>query len=79
MANADGGWSGITRDQFTRALDSLPADFRAVFELRAYGEAYDQIADQIAARLAISREVVSARLRLARALLTDLLMPARLA
>jgi len=70
MADADRSWTGITREQFIRALESLPADFRAVFELRLYGQAYDQIA----AHLAISREAVSARLRLARALLRDLLL-----
>jgi DNA-directed RNA polymerase specialized sigma24 family protein len=70
MADADGIWTAITRDQYIRALDSLPADFRAVFELRAYGQAYDQIA----ARLSISREAVSARLRAARALLRDSLL-----
>ena len=73
MANES--WTGITRDQFNRALDSLPADFRAVFQLRAGGEAYDQIA----ARLAISREAVSVRLQVARALLTERLQSPRAA
>jgi RNA polymerase sigma factor (sigma-70 family) len=71
----DGSWTVITREQFIRALESLPADFRAVFELRAYGEAYDQIA----ARLAISREAVSTRLRAARSLLRDNLLSPRTA
>jgi RNA polymerase sigma factor (sigma-70 family) len=73
MADADGRWTGITREQFIQALESLPADFREVFELRAGGHAYDQIA----ARMAISREVVSANLRQARTLLRGLLLPAR--
>ena len=75
MRDADSSWTGITREQFIGALESLPADSRAVFELRAYGQAYDQIA----ARLAISREAVAARLRLARGLLRNFLVPQRLA
>jgi RNA polymerase sigma factor (sigma-70 family) len=75
MADAEGIWTAVTREQFLRALDSLPADFRTVFELRAYGQAYDQIA----ARLAISREAVSVRLRTARALLRDNLLAPRMA
>jgi len=71
----EGIWTAITREQFIRALDSLPADFRAVFELRAYGQAYDQIA----AQLAISREAVSVRLHAARSLLRDNLLQPRTA
>jgi DNA-directed RNA polymerase specialized sigma24 family protein len=75
MGDAHRTWAGISRDQFIGAVASLPAEFRAVFELRAYGQAYDQIA----ARLAISREAVAARLRLARSMLRDLLLSPRLA
>jgi RNA polymerase sigma factor (sigma-70 family) len=75
MADADRTWTGITREQFNCALESLPADFRAVFELRVYGQAYDQIA----AQLAISREAVGVRLRLARSILREQLLAPRLA
>lgn len=75
MADANRSWTGITREQFIGAVESLPAEFRAVFELRAYGQAYDQIASH----LAISREAVGARLRLARALLRQMLLAPRLA
>jgi DNA-directed RNA polymerase specialized sigma24 family protein len=74
MADPDGIWTGITREQFTRALESLPADFRAVFELRAGGQPYDQIA----ASLAISREAVGLRLGRARSMLAESLAPPRL-
>ena len=50
-------------------MKSLPEESRVVFELRAFGHAYDQIAEQ----LQISREAVTARLRLARTLLRDTL------
>jgi DNA-directed RNA polymerase specialized sigma24 family protein len=75
MADADRSWTGITREQFIGAVEALPAEPRAVFELRLCGHAYDQIAS----RLAISRDAVSARLRLARALLRDMLLAPRLA
>jgi RNA polymerase sigma factor (sigma-70 family) len=75
MADAEGIWTAVTREQYLRALDSLPDDFRAVFELRAYGQPYDEIA----ARLAISREAVSVRLHAARALLRDRLVAPRMA
>jgi DNA-directed RNA polymerase specialized sigma24 family protein len=75
MADVHRTWTGITREQFIGALAALPTEFRAVFELRACGHAYDQIA----ARLAISREAVAVRLRLARSILRDLLLAPRLA
>jgi RNA polymerase sigma factor (sigma-70 family) len=72
MGDADRSWTGITREQFRRAVEALPPDSRAVFELRTFGQAYDQIA----AQLEISREAVGVRLRLARALLRDALVGA---
>ena len=72
MGDEDRTWTAVTREQFMRAVESLPAEPRAVFELRVVGAAYDQIA----AHLQISREAVSARLRLARALLRDALVGA---
>jgi DNA-directed RNA polymerase specialized sigma24 family protein len=72
MGDEDRTWTGITREQFIRALEGLPAEPRIVFELRAFGQAHEQIA----AHLQISREAVTARLRLARALLKDALLGA---
>jgi len=72
MGDEDRTWTAVTREQFLRAVEALPAEPRAVFELRAFGHAYDQIG----AHLQISREAVSARLRLARALLRDALVGA---
>jgi RNA polymerase sigma factor (sigma-70 family) len=65
MGDADRSWTAVTREQFVQAVESLPEESRVVFELRAFGHAYDQIAEQ----LQISREAVTARLRLARTLL----------
>lgn len=72
MANADRSWTAVTEEQFKRAVEALPADSRVVFQLRAFGRAYDQIA----AELQISRDSVSTRLRLARTQLRDALVGA---
>jgi DNA-directed RNA polymerase specialized sigma24 family protein len=72
MGDADRSWTAVTLEEFMRAVEALPAESRAVFQLRAFGRAYDQIA----AELQISREAVGARLRLARALLRDSLVGA---
>jgi len=70
MSDVDRSWSRVTQEEFLRAVELLPAESREVFELRAFGRAYDQIA----AELQISREAVGFRLRLARALLREALV-----
>jgi DNA-directed RNA polymerase specialized sigma24 family protein len=72
MGDVDRSWTGITQEEFIRAVEALPAESRAVFRLRAFGRAYDQIASE----LQISRDAVGARLRLARTLLRDALVGA---
>jgi RNA polymerase sigma factor (sigma-70 family) len=72
MGDLDRAWTGVTNEQFLRAVEALPADSRVVFKLRAFGRAYDQIAGE----LQISREAVTARLQLARALLREALVGA---
>jgi len=72
MSDADRSWTAVTEQQFMRAVQALPADSRAVFQLRAFGRAYEQIA----AELQIPRETVCTRLRQARAQLRHALVGA---
>jgi RNA polymerase sigma-70 factor (ECF subfamily) len=62
----------VTTEEFARAVQALPEDFRTVFRLQVLdGHPYDQIA----ALLHIPTETVSTRLRRARILLGAALLP----
>lgn len=64
-------WAQVNRDQFARAVASLPDDFRVVFQLHAIdGKQYEQIAEQ----LGIAKNTVGTRLFRARSLLKAALL-----
>lgn len=68
--SAPPAWTSVTDDQVRAALETLGAEFRAVYDLHARGRSYNEIA----AELNIPRPTVGTRLVRARKKLKDALL-----
>lgn len=68
--NAPPAWSSVSDHQISAALDTLDADHRLVYELRACGRSYEEIA----AELRIPSRTVGTRLYRARKRLREVLL-----